>query len=442
VAGDRYDVMVVGAGPAGSVASLVLARGGARVALVDKAAFPRDKACGDLVGPRGVQVLTELGMQPAGRRVGDMEVAGPTGRRVLLQASAGITYPGFALAVARYELDAWLRDAALAAGADAFTGRATTPRFAADGQLEGFSVEAGDADRHDVVADVVIGADGALSRVGAAAGLVDERRVLWGFAVRSYLPASPSLPRIVFWEPHTWAGYPGYGWWFPGADDQGNIGLGIGVVGDRRAAARVARDLEPFTKTVVPSGLTMGPRLGGWLKMGMTGTIPARGRTLLVGDAAGLVNSLQGEGIAQALGSGRDAAEAILASGPSGAAQRYRAQVARRYAPYASKTGPLTAWMLRRPEVIAGVGRLLTAPGVGRTLAPGWAVYWNDLLAGATPGPGRTLAAVADRIAGAVTGRSADSRSVWSSVADRPDAPLRLLEDRSLPGGGSEIRSG
>ena len=63
----RYDVLVVGAGPAGSTAALVLARAGATVALLDKARFPRDKACGDFIGPRGLQVLADLGL-PEPRR--------------------------------------------------------------------------------------------------------------------------------------------------------------------------------------------------------------------------------------------------------------------------------------------------------------------------------------------------------------------------------------
>ena len=77
----RFDVLVVGSGPGGSFAALALAGQGARVALLDKAVFPRDKACGDLVGPRGLQLLADAGLLiPGGLNVDDMVVVGPTGR--------------------------------------------------------------------------------------------------------------------------------------------------------------------------------------------------------------------------------------------------------------------------------------------------------------------------------------------------------------------------
>jgi len=90
-----FDVVVAGAGPAGSVAALVLARGGARVALVDKAAFPRDKACGDLVGPRGVGLLDEWACPSRTPGSGaDLLVIGPSGHRSRLPAFAGLGLSG------------------------------------------------------------------------------------------------------------------------------------------------------------------------------------------------------------------------------------------------------------------------------------------------------------------------------------------------------------
>ena len=84
-----FDAVVVGAGPAGSIAALVLARAGASVALVDKAAFPRDKACGDLVGPRGVQVLAELGLTvPNAGQGSDLLAVGPSAVFASLAACA------------------------------------------------------------------------------------------------------------------------------------------------------------------------------------------------------------------------------------------------------------------------------------------------------------------------------------------------------------------
>ena len=115
---EAVDVDVAGSGPAGCAAALVLARAGARVVMVDPARFPRDKACGDVVGPRGVQVLRDLGIAlPGARRTGDIVVIGPTGRRVALPWPCGRGYPALALSVPRRTLDAELREAALVAGA-------------------------------------------------------------------------------------------------------------------------------------------------------------------------------------------------------------------------------------------------------------------------------------------------------------------------------------
>lgn len=413
----HFDAMVVGSGPAGSVAALVLARGGARVALVDKADFPRDKACGDLIGPRGVQHLEELGVVvPGARRVADMIVVGPNGRTVRLPCEPGLAYPGYGLALPRTRFDAELREAAVAAGAEPMTARAAEAVADDDGSLAGFALSNG----AKVTADVVIGADGATSRVAEAAGLVEPARVLWGFALRAYVPDPVEIPHILLWESSPGRGFPGYGWVFPGVDGRTNLGLGVGVLADRSAGSEAARRLDAFLAHLGALGLVRSDRsgaagrLGGWLKMGMIGTRPAAGRVLLIGDAAGLVNPLQGEGISQALGSARAAAEAVLA-GPDRAATRYRSFLAWSYAPYQSTTAAAHRALLRRPRAVSAVGRAVTAPGLGRAISGGWSIYWNDLLAGAAPGTSRTLAAMAARAGRVVTRGGMTSR--WLAEA-------------------------
>ena len=119
-----------------------------------------------------------------------MLVVGPTGRRVRLPAPPGRTYPGYAIVVPRSRFDATLQRGALAAGAELFEGRADEP-IDEDGRIVGFSV----ASATRVRADVIVGADGATSRVAEVAGLVDPARVLWGFAVRTYCATSRSRSR-------------------------------------------------------------------------------------------------------------------------------------------------------------------------------------------------------------------------------------------------------
>ena len=313
MSGPHYDAVVVGAGPAGSIAALVLARGGARVALADKAAFPRDKACGDLIGPRGVQVLADLGLTvPDVGHGSDLLAVGPSGRRSRLPAFTGRSYPGHGIVVPRVAFDNALREAALAAGAVGIRARITAVE---KGPEE--TVRAVLADGQRLAGDVIIGADGALSTVARLAGMLDPAAALWGFAVRAYVPGEVPLPLLVLLESAPWRIYPGYGWLFPGADGQANVGIGIGMGGTRHSAPLRA-DLDRFTALLrsrgdLPPAAEPGPVIGGWLRMGGTGTPPAAGNVLLVGDAAGLINPLQGEGIAPAMISARLAAEAVLA---------------------------------------------------------------------------------------------------------------------------------
>ena len=394
-----FDVVVAGAGPAGSVAALVLARGGARVALVDKAAFPRDKACGDLVGPRGVGLLDELGVSvPDAGQGADLLVIGPSGHRSRLPAFAGRAYPGHGVVVPRVVLDDALRTAAIEAGAEPIRARVSGVDRPPGGPVRALIT----SDGRRLAADAFIGADGALSPVARLAGMLDTGTALWGFAIRAYIPAEVPLPLLVLLDQAPWRIYPGYGWLFPGADGQANVGIGVGL-GTRRRPARLRDDLARFCTLLRTSGdlapeARIGPVTGGWLRMGGTGTRPADGNVLLAGDAAGLINPLQGEGIGPGMVSARLAAECLLA-GPGQAAATYTEAVTAAFGSYMPGAAALQATLLHRPRAASAAVRLLTAPAVRRVLAGTWSLYWNGLVDGARPRPAAWAAAAVQQIA-------------------------------------------
>ena len=400
-----YDAVVVGAGPAGSIAALVLARGGARVALVDKASFPRDKACGDLVGPRGVQVLAELGVRvPDAGQGADLLAVGPSGRASKLPAFPGRTYAGHGIVVPRLVFDDALREAALAAGAVPVQARIAAV------DADGGTVRAVIAsDGRRLAAGVFIGADGSLSPLARLAGMLDPDTALWGFAIRAYLPAEVPLPLLVLLDARPWRIYPGYGWLFPGADGQANVGIGVGL-GNSRRQAPLRDDLARFCALLARRGdigpdVRPGPVTGGWLRMGGTGTPPAAGNVLLVGDAAGLINPLQGEGIAPGMVSARLAAEAVLAH-PADPGPAYAEALAGVFGGYLPGAAALQTTLLRRPRAASAGVRLLTAPGVRRLVAGTWSLYWNGLVDGAQPRPSAWSAGAVQRVAGLLAGRA------------------------------------
>ena len=396
----RFDAVVVGAGPAGSVAALVLARGGARVALADKAAFPRDKACGDLIGPRGVQVLTDLGISvPDAGHGSDLLAVGPSGRRSRLPAFTGRTYPGHGIVVPRRDFDHALREAALAAGAVGVRARITGVEKDSAGMVR--AVVAGDGQR--LAGDVIIGADGALSPVARLAGMLDSAAALWGFAVRAYVPGEVPLPLLVLLESRRWRIYPGYGWLFPGRDGQANVGIGVGMGGNRHSVP-LRGDLAGFCALLRERGdlgpsVDHGPVIGGWLRMGGTGTPPAAGNVLLVGDAAGLINPLQGEGIAPGMISARLAAEAVLAD-PCRAGAAYTQALAGAFGRYLPGASALQRTLLRRPRLASASMRLVTAPVMRNLVAGTWSIYWNGLVDGARPRPAAWAARGVEALAG------------------------------------------
>jgi menaquinone-9 beta-reductase len=395
----RFDVVVAGAGPAGSIAALVLARAGARVALVDKAAFPRDKACGDLIGPRGVQVLADLGLSvPDAGQGADLLAVGPSGRRVRLPAYPGRAYAGHGIVVPRADFDDALRRAALEAGATAVRTRVSAVDAEPGGQVRALI----GSDGRRLAGGVVIGADGALSAVAQLTGLLRAERALWGFAIRAYIPAQVPLPLLVLLDREPWRIYPGYGWLFPGADGQANVGIGVGL-GNRRRATPLRSDLAWFCGRLraagdLAAGARPGPVTGGWLRMGGTGTTLAAGNVLLAGDAAGLINPLQGEGIAQAMISGWLAAQAVLA-GPGQAAAAYTEAATAAFGRYLPGAAALQAVLLGRPRLTSAGVRLLTAPVLSRMIAGTWSLYWNGLADGASPRPAAWTAALLQRLA-------------------------------------------
>jgi flavin-dependent dehydrogenase len=328
-----------------------------------------------------------------------MRVVGPSGRAAILPAVAGLTYPGWAYAVSRATFDAHLRDAALAAGAEPLHARLVHLKSVQPGAISAQLAGGGRLD-----ADVIIGADGARSSVASSVGLVDPQRSLWAFAVRRYVDANVDLPTIVLWEPRRWRLFPGYGWVFPAQHDGANVGLGWSVSpnrGNRDSREKRAGVLDAFTVHlqrlgILPDHCLHGPITGGWLKLGGVGTSPAQGGVLLIGDAAGLVNPLQGEGIAQAMASGEAAARAVIAGGPAGAAALYRNWVAaftnrhRRHVPIHRVT-------VRHTSTVSLTSRVLTLPGVGTMVGGAWGLYWNDLVDGAAPSRHRALAYSMDK---------------------------------------------
>lgn len=317
----RADVVVVGAGPAGSAAAITLARGGRDVLMLDKATFPRDKCCGDGLTALALRLSERLGLDPttipSWMPVQAATVSSPLGHSVRFPLPPG---PGVHAAVARRtEYDAALVDLARSEGVAVAEGHALTGAAEFDDRVTLDVDGLGTVDTRYVVA-----ADGMWSPTRKALGLGEPGyRGEW-HAFRAYfhhVSAQAQRELFVLFEADL---LPGYAWSFPVGNGTANVGFGIQrgakiAVGDMRA---VWDDLlqRPRVREILGPDATLESRHTAWPIPARIDRLPRTGRrTFFVGDAAAATDVMTGEGIGQALLTGMLAAEAIEATGPHGA---------------------------------------------------------------------------------------------------------------------------
>lgn len=373
----EVDVLVVGAGPAGSAAAVALARAGRSVAVVDKATFPRDKICGDGLTSGALRHLEAIGVDPGAvaswRRIDTMKVVTPTGaERTLPFPPGGATYAAVAR---RLDLDAEIVAAARRAGATVHEGAALCAVRSPGTATEPF--DASVTGLGWVRAGHVVGADGMWSPLRKALGLGAPGYRGECHAFRQYLVGvdQPALDHLWVWfEPDV---LPGYAWSFPLADGTVNVGLGIhrGARVGIQEMAEVWRSLlrrPALTQVLGTSWTPEGPHRA-WPIPARLGDLPlTSGRALFVGDAAAACDPMTGEGIGQALESGLAAAAAIVgapARDPLSAAVAYEDEVRRGLVRDNHMAARLLPLLRRRRGAEAAIRVAAATPWVRRSFA-------------------------------------------------------------------------
>lgn len=315
-----WDAIVVGAGPAGSSAAYRLAEAGASVLLLDRASFPRDKPCGGGVTPRALDHVP-VSIDPVVEHVTTAVELRLAFRRSAVRGRGG----PLAYMTQRRRLDQLLAERAAGVGAEFRDG---VKASAVEARPDGVVVTAGGERLH---ARALVGADGVNGLTARALGLGGNRSVgvaLEGNVARTSLDAARYDGRLVM-ELGTVPG--GYGWVFPKGDH-----VNVGVGGDEREGPRLRRHLA---RLCAAHGLRLEDVedvRGHRLPHRAADSTLARGRGLLVGDAAGLVDPLTGDGMFEAFLSARFAAEAVeaLLRGETETLDAYGARLSRRLAPH------------------------------------------------------------------------------------------------------------
>lgn len=328
------DVLVVGAGPAGSAAAAWCARAGLSVLLVDAETFPRDKPCGDGLTPRAMAELDQLGLSPwlEGRARNKGLRAAGFGQELYLPWPGG-NLPNYGGAAPRLELDAAIRQVAIDAGVDVLEGLRAVDTVMDGDKVAGvvFTTSSGKkngskgatSENVEIRCSRLIVADGAKSQLGRTLGREWHRSTAFGVAARGYIKSHRSDDEWISSHLELRGEknelLSGYGWVFPLGDGEVNVGVGTLATVKRPADVNLRSLLTFYADQQRGTWQLEGDVRAPWsalLPMGGAVSNVAGANWVLIGDSAGCVNPLNGEGIDYGLETGHLAAQ-LFADSPA-----------------------------------------------------------------------------------------------------------------------------
>lgn len=386
------DIVVIGAGPAGTAAAIEAARLGASVVAFDKAPHGRDKVCGDGLTPRAVGALNELKIDlgDAHHIDGLRMIAGATRRELPWPGTS--RFPAHGAVWPRRRLDAALADAAAEAGAELVWETEALPVFEDDRVV---GVEAGGERWNAGLVVIATGAPGTVARMVGATRVEGEP---YGIAIRSYVSSPRHLDRHIeaclTMRDANRNSVPGYGWMFPAGD--GTVNIGVGALSTMKGFKQLnLNSLLDLYRDQVRDEWEVGPYLErprAW-RLPMTAVRRHGPGWVAVGDAAGLVNPMNGEGIDYGLESGMLASQ-LFVSDPSTAAERYDQLIGERFDGFL-RTGRRFSFLIGHPLIL----RAGLAVAVGtQSIADITLKVMGNLVDNETPGSAGLVLRTADRV--------------------------------------------